>query len=209
MMRRLLSTDILNVDDHAKIKATKEIEVNGKQLAKVEQIPTNISDLTNDSDFITSAALPTKTSQLTNDSGYITSTSVPTKTSQLTNDSDFITAAEVPEVDNRRIRKAVAIPHGSPEPSLVLNIDTDVDTFIVITPIPNPTATGKIGFQDYSLILSTAHFKEYVNKIMYLAYDSSESNIKVTSVTDNTYKVYVNWFNSGIGTDHALSIIVL
>ncbi len=58
MTRRLLNTAILNVDDHAKIKATKEIEVNGKQLAKVEQIPTNISDLDNDSGFITAEDIP-------------------------------------------------------------------------------------------------------------------------------------------------------
>ena len=35
--------------------------------------------------------IPTKVSQLTNDSGYITSADVPTKTSQLQNDSGFIT----------------------------------------------------------------------------------------------------------------------
>lgn len=61
-----------------------------------DTIPDSTSDLTNDSGFITSAAVPTKTSQLTNDSGFITSAAVPTKTSQLTNDSGFITASEAP-----------------------------------------------------------------------------------------------------------------
>jgi hypothetical protein len=48
------------------------------------------------------AAAPTKVSQLTNDSGYITSSSippaqnVPTKTSQLTNDSGFLTSVVIP-----------------------------------------------------------------------------------------------------------------
>ena len=37
--------------------------------------------------------VPTKVSQLTNDSGFITSSSVPTKVSQLTNDSGFITSS--------------------------------------------------------------------------------------------------------------------
>ena len=58
-------------------------------------VPTNTSDLTNDSGFITNSAL----------TGYATETyvntaisglSIPTKTSDLTNDSDFITIADVP-----------------------------------------------------------------------------------------------------------------
>ena len=61
-------------------------------------IPSKTSQLTNDSGFITNAAIPTKTSQLTNDSGFITNAdiSIPTKTSQLTNDSGFITNASIP-----------------------------------------------------------------------------------------------------------------
>lgn len=77
-------------------------------------VPTKVSDLTNDSGFITDADLPTKTSDLTNDGADGTSTyveaddlatvatsgsyadlsnkpSIPTKTSDLTNDSGFIT----------------------------------------------------------------------------------------------------------------------
>ena len=61
-------------------------------------IPTKTSQLTNDSSFITNAdiSIPTKTSQLTNDSGFITNAAIPTKTSQLTNDSGFITNAGIP-----------------------------------------------------------------------------------------------------------------
>ena len=40
--------------------------------------------------------LPTETSDLTNNSGFITSASVPTDNSELNNDSDFITAPSVP-----------------------------------------------------------------------------------------------------------------
>ena len=60
-------------------------------------IPTKTSQLTNDSGFITNAdiSIPTKTSQLTNDSGFITNAGIPTKTSQLTNDSGFITNADI------------------------------------------------------------------------------------------------------------------
>ena len=61
-------------------------------------IPTKTSQLTNDSGFITNAdiSIPSKTSQLTNDSGFITNADIPTKTSQLTNDSGFITNAAIP-----------------------------------------------------------------------------------------------------------------
>lgn len=44
--------------------------------------------------------LPTKTSELTNDSGFITSAAVPTKTSDLLNDSGFITSAALPTVND-------------------------------------------------------------------------------------------------------------
>ena len=41
-------------------------------------VPTNLSEFTNDSGFITSAAIPTKLSAFTNDSGFITSAAIPT-----------------------------------------------------------------------------------------------------------------------------------
>jgi hypothetical protein len=56
-------------------------------------VPTNTSDLTNDSGFITEEdipAIPTKTSELQNDSGFVTSSAIPTKTSDLQNDSGFV-----------------------------------------------------------------------------------------------------------------------
>ena len=60
-------------------------------LSDLPSIPSTTSDLTNDSDFITSSDLPTKVSDLTNDTGFITSSDLPTATSDLTNDSGFIT----------------------------------------------------------------------------------------------------------------------
>jgi hypothetical protein len=47
-------------------------------IAVVSDIPTNVSELTNDSGFITSADVPTNVSDLTNDAGYITSSDLPT-----------------------------------------------------------------------------------------------------------------------------------
>lgn len=81
-------------------------------LATSSDIPTKVSQLTNDSGFLTQhqsldnyalkSAIPTKTSQLTNDSGFLTQhqsldnyalkSYIPTKTSQLTNDSGFLTS---------------------------------------------------------------------------------------------------------------------
>ena len=88
-------------------------------------IPTKLSDLTNDLNVISESAInqkdtntlnsaksyvdteigdldiPTKTSDLTNDSGFITSADVPTKTSDLTNDSGYITSADIPTIPSK------------------------------------------------------------------------------------------------------------
>lgn len=92
------------------------VELNGNKTLEDLGInmPTELSELTNDVGFITSADVPTATSQLTNDSGFITTSdlapvavsgdyddltnkpTIPTLTSQLTNDSGFITTASVP-----------------------------------------------------------------------------------------------------------------
>ena len=47
---------------------------------------------------IASIVIPSKLSELTNDSGFLTADdiNVPTKTSELTNDSGFITADDIP-----------------------------------------------------------------------------------------------------------------
>ena len=61
-------------------------------LSNKPSIPTNTSDLNNDSGFVTlnDFDIPSKTSDLTNDSGFITSSDVPTSTSDLINDSNFV-----------------------------------------------------------------------------------------------------------------------
>lgn len=88
-----------------------DVEVNGVSVvvggvAEVT-VPTQTSDLNNDSGFLTSSdvsavamsgdyddlidkpSIPSKTSDLTNDSGFITSSALPTKLSDLTNDEGF------------------------------------------------------------------------------------------------------------------------
>lgn len=61
-------------------------------LSNKPSIPTNTSDLNNNSGFVTlnDFDIPSKTSDLTNDSGFITSSDVPTSTSDLINDSNFV-----------------------------------------------------------------------------------------------------------------------
>ena len=88
----------------------------------LDTIPSKVSELQNDSGYITSASVPTKVSQLTNDSGFISTetdptvpswaksptkpsytanevgalpsdTVIPSKTSQLTNDSGYLSSA--------------------------------------------------------------------------------------------------------------------
>ena len=60
--------------------------------ASTEDIPTKLSQLENDSEFITSASIPTKVSQLENDKNYATTSQIPTKISQLDNDESYLTS---------------------------------------------------------------------------------------------------------------------
>lgn len=73
--------------------------IDGQGFATISQIPTKISDLTNDAGYITESDIPSipyKTSDLINDSGYITSDYLPTQVSDLTNDLGFVTASSLP-----------------------------------------------------------------------------------------------------------------
>ena len=127
-------------------------------------IPTNTSDLTNDSGFITSADVPTATSQLTNDSGFITTSdlatvavsgdyddltnkpTIPTATSQLTNDSGFITNAQVPTMTSQLFNDSGYITSA--------DIPTDVSAFtndagyISNSDLMTATASGSIATFD-------------------------------------------------------------
>lgn len=69
-----------------------------EEIAKKTDIPTNVSQLNNDSGYITSSSLPTKVSELQNDSNYATTSQIPTNVSQLTNDSNYATKSELPTV---------------------------------------------------------------------------------------------------------------
>lgn len=98
-------------DEYMYINNTWELigntQIDLSNYALKSEIPTKVSDLTNDSGYLTSftesdptvpawakaAAKPTyTTSELTNDAGFITSAAVPTKVSDLTNDAGYLTA---------------------------------------------------------------------------------------------------------------------
>ena len=86
--------------------ATGQIIGDGTQLTNVLKPEDNVSSMTNDAGYITSASIPTNVSSLTNDSNYLTSISGLTadavsslsghNVSELTNDSGFITSGAIP-----------------------------------------------------------------------------------------------------------------
>ncbi len=141
-------------------------------------IPTELSELTNDVGFITSADVPTKTSDLTNDSGYITTADVsavglsgdyddltnkptiPTLTSQLTNDSGFITNASVPTMTSQLFNDSGYIT-SSDIPTEVSAFDNDAG-YITAADIPTDLSDfnndcGFIGFTDLTDTLTAGN----------------------------------------------------
>ena len=93
---------------------TSSFDGSYNSLSDKPTIPTQTSQLENNSGFITGADVPTKVSELENDSGYITNTAlngyaktndIPTKVSQLNNDAGYVdstgakNAAPVQSVD--------------------------------------------------------------------------------------------------------------
>ena len=85
--------------DQVKINADK-ININGVVtiggLARTTDIPTNVSELNNDSGYTTTADIPTKVSDLTNDSNFATENQIPTNVSDLANDLNYATTSQVP-----------------------------------------------------------------------------------------------------------------
>ena len=104
-------------------------------------IPTKTSQLTNDSGFITDAAL----------TGYAKTTDIPTKISQLDNDSYYITASEAPVQSVNSKTGAVqlnasyvgALPDTTVIPSKTSQLDND-SGFITDIPIASATQLGGV-----------------------------------------------------------------
>lgn len=133
--------------------------------AQKQQARTNIGAGTSsfDGDYnslVNKPTIPTKTSQLTNDSGFITdaaltgyakTTDIPTKTSQLDNDSNYITAGEAPVQSVNTKTGAVqlnatdvgALPDTTVIPSKTSQLDND-SGFITDIPIASATQLGGV-----------------------------------------------------------------
>lgn len=120
---------------------TSSFDGDYNSLTNKPTIPTKTSQLTNDSGFITDAAL----------TGYAKTTDIPTKTSQLENDSHYITANEVPVTSVNSKTGAVqlnasdvgALPNTTVIPTKTSQLDND-SGFISDIPIASATQLGGV-----------------------------------------------------------------
>ena len=127
--------DTIKVNGTAQVISDKTVNI---------AVPTKTSDITNDSGFITDAAL----------TGYAKTTDIPTKTSQLENDSYYITANEAPVTSVNSKTGVVqlnasdvgALPDTTVIPTKTSQLDND-SGFITDIPIASATQLGgvKIG----------------------------------------------------------------
>lgn len=66
------------MSDYKTIKYVETFDGDYGSLINTPTIPSAVSDLSNDTGFITSSSVPTAVSELTNDSGYLTTAPAPT-----------------------------------------------------------------------------------------------------------------------------------
>lgn len=76
---------ILITLDNKGITLADGVNISWNNISNQPSIPSKTSDLTNDSNYATTAQIPTKNSQLQNDSNYANTSQIPTKNSQLQN----------------------------------------------------------------------------------------------------------------------------
>ena len=120
---------------------TSSFDGDYNSLTNKPTIPTKTSQLTNDSGFITDAAL----------TGYAKTTDIPTKTSQLENDSHYITVSEAPVTSVNSKTGAVqlnasdvgALPNTTVIPSKTSQLYND-SGFITELPIASTTQLGGV-----------------------------------------------------------------
>lgn len=135
-------TDVQKQQARTNIGAgTSSFDGDYNSLINKPTIPTKTSELTNDSGFITDAAL----------TGYAKTTDIPTKISQLDNDSHYITAGEAPVTSVNSKTGAVqlnaidvgALPDSTVIPSKTSQLDND-SGFISELPIASSTQLGGV-----------------------------------------------------------------
>lgn len=85
-------------------RTSKDIALSTNLLAFTYQIPSSVSQLTNDAGYITASAIPSNISSFNNDVGYLSAVTwndvsgkpnIPSQTSDLVNDSGYVTASTV------------------------------------------------------------------------------------------------------------------
>ena len=134
-------TEYIYVNGDWEVIGNTDIDLS--QYALKSELPTALSDLTNDVGFITSAAL----------ANYYTKTEVngliPTKTSDLTNDSGFVTTADITKVtdhsvdgpDSQGIQKVLMMPKIN---GVVVTQYNTPKEFTLATPEDIPTKTSDL-----------------------------------------------------------------
>lgn len=146
--------------------------VNGQTGDVVVTVPTNTSELNNDSEFITSADIP----------------AVPTNTSELNNDSGFITAGDIPVTSVNDQTGDIIID--VPIPLTIVNIEMTEDGLYNFT--SNPVGIGDIFIR---LIGSVTNFRIFLpdsntligRKIYLYSSGSVESFIILDAGIGNVY----------------------
>ena len=108
--------------------------ISTRDVAYTNQIPSSVSQLTNDAGYITASAIPSDISAFNNDVGYLSAVTwndvsgkpnIPSKTSDLNNDSGFITSAALSgyATENYVDGKVLAL-------SSIYALDSDLDLVV-------------------------------------------------------------------------------
>ena len=134
--------------------ATGDKEIDYEALANRPKIPKKVSDLENDTGFITEDGvpkgdIPTKVSELENDSGFITDESVPKKVSELQNDTGFVTGAAIPtSLPQRVTKKSITLePSGWKVIPAIRNVTIPIRSGTVAYNCTAPSVFGHLGYQ--------------------------------------------------------------
>lgn len=134
--------------------ATGDKEIDYEALANRPKIPKKVSDLENDTGFITEDGvpkgdIPTKVSELENDSGFITDESVPKKVSELQNDTGFVTGAAIPtSLPQKVIKKSITLePSGWKVIPAIRNVTIPIRSGTVAYNCTAPSVFGHLGYQ--------------------------------------------------------------
>ena len=104
LREQIYSLEMTLFDIEQELEAQKrqmeELQRQVANAAKKEDIPTKVSQLDNDAEYLTRADvdIPSKLSELDNDCGFVTEQDMPKKVSELQNDSGFINKAECEQV---------------------------------------------------------------------------------------------------------------